>query len=452
MIANNIYKEIKKRHLIAHLVYLFDILIFTLFCQTYIIILILNKVKIKLAELINRFNFASMNYTSSNGQQFSPIENRILECLVGAGAIPVSEIASKSGLSIPCATKYLSSLCSRSLARRAGQTENERGRRAALYEINSTAAYFVGVDPKQTHISLALMDLGGNIVSEKDISHTFINSPETLETICSGVEEFIAENSGKVAGISVNVSGRVNPKTGNSYSIFNFEDRDEPLSKVFSDRFGIPTCIDNDTRAMALAELSLGEGRRFKNFLFINAGWGIGMVIIIDGKIHSGAGGYSGEFGHTNVFDNGKMCHCGKKGCLETEVSGKALCEQMHERLASGDSSYLSSLKNITERDIVEAALTGEDPLSIELLEHAGYLLGKQIANLINIFNPEAVIIGGSLSEAGDYFLQPIIQAVRRFALKLMYKDTSILPSRLGNRAGVLGACLSARINGKDRL
>lgn len=391
--------------------------------------------------------FNKIVYFYAMKENICAFESSILNILAKYGNLQVSAISEISGMSVPTTAKYLSSLLDKKLVRQAGKTNSERGRQAAIYTINGETAYFVGVDPKQTVISFAMMNLTGTIVREHDVQYEFSNTPETMELICESLESFIKDSGisrDRIAGISVNLSGRVNPKTGYSYSIFHFEEHDEPLSEVLSERLGIQTSIDNDTRAMALGELRASLGDRFKDCLFINASWGIGMSIIMDGRIYYGKDGYCGELGHTNVFDNEKMCHCGKKGCLETEVSGKALCEQLKKRISQGASSRLGKAEHITEHDIVCAA-NGEDPLSIELLERAGHLLGKQVANLINIFNPEAVIIGGSLVAAGDYFLQPIIQSVRRYALKLMFKNTLILPSVLGSKAGVLGACHEAR-------
>ncbi len=375
------------------------------------------------------------------------IEREILGILIKSGSMQISTISAISRLSIPTVTKYMSHLLENNLVIDAGRTLNERGRHATLYAVNGETYFFVGVDPKQTVIYLALMDLSSRLIKEVEVPYQFSNTPETLETICYNVDKFISDSGicrDKIAGIAVNLSGRVNPKTGHSYSIFHFEGHDEPLSDVLTERFGINTSIENNTRAMALGELRTVIGDRFKDCLFINASWGIGMSIIIDGKLYYGKDGYCGELGHTNVFDNEIMCHCGKKGCLETEVSGKAICELIRRRISQGETSRLGSAEHISEKDVVLAA-NGEDPLSIELLERAGSLLGKQVANIINIFNPEAVIIGGSLACAGDYFLQPIIQSVRRYALKLMFKNTTIIPSELGTRAGSIGACHVAR-------
>lgn len=162
----------------------------------------------------------------------------------------------------------------------------------------------------------------------------------------------------------------------------------------------------------------------------------------IHGKIR-----ISGEFGHVNVFDNEILCHCGKKGCLETEASGSALHRILLERIGSGESSILSkrTVENPPTLDEIITAVNKEDLLCIEIVEEIGQKLGRQIAGLISIFNPELVIIGGTLSLTGDYIVQPIKTAIRKYSLNLVNKDATVTVSKLKNKAGVVGACMLAR-------
>ena len=251
-----------------------------------------------------------------------------------------------------------------------------------------------------------------------------------------------------IISVNVNISGRIDSKTGFSYSIFNFEDSDEPLASIMSEKIGKRVYIENDTQAMAYGELVAGNAKPFKDALFVNASWGIGLGIIIDGKLYYGKDGYSGEFGHMNVYNNEVICHCGKKGCLETEVSGSAIIRKLLECIRKGESSILSSKvdkgESITIQDIIDAT-NKEDTLCIELIQKMGFELGRQLANMINIFNPEAVIIGGSFALISDYFLPPIQMAIHKYSLKLISRDATILPSMLLENAGVTGACMTAR-------
>ena len=200
---------------------------------------------------------------------------------------------------------------------------------------------------------------------------------------------------------------------------------------------------------MTYGEYLQGCVKGEKNIIFVNASWGLGIGIIIDGRIYTGKSGFSGEFGHINVFDNEILCHCGKKGCLETEASGSALHRILTERIKNGEGSILSDRIDIKETpltlDEIIAAVNKEDLLCIEIVEEIGQKLGKQIAGLINLFNPELVIIGGTMSTTGDYITQPIKTAVRKYSLNLVNKDSVIMASKLKDKAGVVGACMLAR-------
>ncbi len=377
----------------------------------------------------------------------SGIKYDILSALMDKDNMSITDMAKETGTSVPTITKYVSGLCREGLLENCGKVGTEHGRKPSLYKIGTGAGFFIGADPRPHFLPLTIMDMSGKAVLSKKLKNDLTNSPEALEFICSRIEEMIDESGiskDKFLRASINISGRVNPRTGYSYSMFNFENNDEPLADMLSKRLGIKTLIENDTRAMAFGELKSAVRGKWKDFLFINAGWGLGMSIIIGGELYYGMDGYCGELGHTNIFENEKMCHCGKKGCLETEASGRALCAQFHERIAAGEVSLLGKRESLTELDIIDAA-NREDTLCIELIEQAGALLGKQIANLVNIFNPEAVIIGGTLSSAGEFFIQPIKLAVQRYTLKLMSKHMTIVPSALGDSAGVIGACLTAR-------
>ena len=152
------------------------------------------------------------------------------------------------------------------------------------------------------------------------------NSPESLDHLCKIILSFIHKQDikqDKILNININISGRVNPESGYSYSIFYFEER--PLSEIISSKIGYRVTIDNDTRSMTYGEYLAGCVNNEKNIIFVNVSWGLAIGIIIDGKIYSGKSGFSGEFGHIQAFDNEILCHCGKKGCLETEASGAAI-------------------------------------------------------------------------------------------------------------------------------
>ena len=286
----------------------------------------------------------------------------------------------------------------------------------------------------------------------EDMWNDMVNfiTPEAMEELCTLISSFIKKtkvNTEKILNININISGRVNPESGYSFSLFNFSEC--PLAEVLTEKIGYQVCIDNDTRAMTYGEYLQGCVKGEKNIIFVNVSWGLGIGIIIDGKIYTGKSGFSGEFGHINVFDNEILCHCGKKGCLETEASGSAIYRILQERIKNGECSILSNRTNNQELpltlDEIISAVNKEDLLCIEIVEEIGQKLGKQIAGLINIFNPELVIIGGTLSLTDDYIAQPIKTAIRKYSLNLVNQDSAITVSKLKDKAGVVGACMLAR-------
>lgn len=199
---------------------------------------------------------------------------------------------------------------------------------------------------------------------------------------------------------------------------------------------------------MASGEFCCGVVTNEKNVLFVNMDYGVGLGILVDGKVYYGKSGFSGEFGHIPFFNNEIICGCGKKGCLETEASGVALLRNFKNKIAQGLSSTL--LKNdktdedIRVTDIVQGAIE-EDILCIELIAEIGEKMGRGLAVLINLFNPELVILGGTLSATGDYIKLPIKSALNKYSLNLVSSETKLMLSKLGENTGVFGSGLMAR-------
>jgi predicted NBD/HSP70 family sugar kinase len=199
---------------------------------------------------------------------------------------------------------------------------------------------------------------------------------------------------------------------------------------------------------MTYAEFLNGCVQGEKDIIFINVSWGLGIGLIINGELYYGKSGFSGEFGHYPAFDNEVLCHCGKKGCLETQASGSYVHRVFMERMKNGDSSILRTKfeagDEISLTDIITSALL-DDITAIELIEEVGSTLGRSVAGLINIFNPELVVIGGTMAQAGDFLLLPLRSAIKKYSLNLVNSDTALKVSKLGEKSGILGACLLAR-------
>lgn len=385
------------------------------------------------------------------GNKNALIKKRIITHYIYNGSSTITDLSKELDLSIPTVTKFISEMYEDGYINDYGKLETSGGRHPILYGLNPESGYFIGVDIKKFAVNIGIINFKGDMMDLKmNIPYKFENTPEALEELCNLIHNFIKKASvdkEKILNISINISGRVNPESGYSFSQFNFSE--QPLAEILTKKIGHQVCIDNDTRAMTYGEYLQGCVKGEKNIIFVNVSWGLGIGIIIDGKVYTGKSGFSGEFGHVNVFDNEILCHCGKKGCLETEASGSALHRILLERIKNGASSILSNRigteDNPLTLDEIIAAVNKEDLLCIEIVEEIGQKLGKQIAGLINIFNPELVIIGGTLSLTEDYITQPIKTAVKKYSLNLVNKDSVIMTSKLKDKAGIVGACMLAR-------
>lgn len=386
------------------------------------------------------------------GTKSALLKKKIITHYIYNGSSTITDLSKELDLSVPTVTKFISEMCEEGYINDYGKLETSGGRYPSLYGLNPESGYFIGVDIKRFAINIGLINFKGDMVELKmNIPYKCENTVDGLNELCRLISAFIKKlsiNKEKIINISINVSGRVNPESGYSFSWFNFEER--PLSEVMTEKIGYKVTIDNDTRAMTYGEFLKGNVNNEKNVIFVNISWGLGIGIIIDGKIYTGKSGFSGEFGHVSVFENERLCHCGKKGCLETEASGSALHRILLERIQNGEISVLSERAKdkkqpVTLDEILETIVKEEDLLCIEIVEEIGQKLGKQIAGLINIFNPDMVIIGGTLSTTGDYITQPIKTAIRKYSLNLVNRDSAIVTSKLKEKAGVIGACMLAR-------
>jgi predicted NBD/HSP70 family sugar kinase len=385
------------------------------------------------------------------GTKEALIKKKIILYVIQNGDSAIAELAKAIDLSVPTTTKIINDMCANGSIEEYGKLETSSGRPPSLYGLSPDAAYFIGVDIKQFGVNIALINFKGDMMdSLMDVPYVLKNSPEALDKLVVIIREFIDKltiDKTKILNIAINISGRVNSESGYSYSLFYFEER--PLADILCERLGYRVTIDNDTRAMTYGEYVAGRVTKEKDVIFVNISWGLAIGIIIDGNIYRGKSGFSGEFGHVHSFDNELLCHCGKKGCLETEVSGSAMHRRLMERLQEGASSLLSKkfAKNeqITMNDIVQA-VNKEDVLCIDLVEDVGRKLGEHLAGIINIFNPEMVIIGGTLSLTGDYIMQPIVTSIRKYSLNLVNKDSVITTAKLKEKTGIIGACMISRL------
>jgi predicted NBD/HSP70 family sugar kinase len=378
------------------------------------------------------------------------IKKTILFLCIEHGEHSISALSDAVGASVPTVTKLIGELIDEGFMIDLGKSGTSGGRRPSIYGLNPEAGYFVGVDIRNTHACVAVTDFKGGLIAFKDdIPFKMVANEESIHNIASSIREFISRENiewNKIMGLGVSIPGRVNPVTGYSNN-YSFDDN-RPISRILEEDLGIHIVLENDSRAMTYGEY-LGGGLKEKNMLFVNVSWGLGMGIIADGRLYYGTSGFSGEFGHFPLLDNGQMCRCGKLGCLETGASGSALVRMITDNLAAGGASSLApkfkAEGKVNLNDIFEA-VRNEDTLAIETVEQIGTNLGKGLAGLINIFNPQLVVIGGKVAvAAGDYLMLPIRTAIKRHVLNIANQDTSIKLTKLRQKAAPIGAALLVR-------
>lgn len=378
------------------------------------------------------------------------MKQKILGLCINDGDYSLADLSKELGASIPTITKLVGELLEDGLLEDMGKQGTNGGRRPSIYGLNPSAGYFVGVDIRRKFISYAVTDFKGSQIDyQEQLPFSVQNSEESFREMCRYMTSHMESNGiepSKVLAYGFNLTGRVNNETGYCFSYFIGEDK--PIASVLEDELGKPAFVENDSRAMTYGEYICGAANNEKNMLFINIAWGLGMGMIVDGKLSYGKSGFSGEIGHFPLLNNDQICHCGKTGCLETGASGSAAYRIFMEKLNDGRTSTLSEKFNKGEQihieDIIDA-VREEDVLAIEVIEEIGTTLGRAIAGLINLFNPELIVIGGSIASTKEYLLLPIKSAIQKHSLNIINSDTSIKFSKLGKRAGAIGSCMLGR-------
>ncbi|MHC0443205.1 ROK family protein [Flavobacterium sp. 3-210] len=380
-----------------------------------------------------------------SGQKWHMLRQSIVKHLLSAGNATIAEISSELQSSVPTITKAVNELLLEGNVVDMGKISNSGGRRPSLYSINPTCAFFLGVEVSRTNMSIGLQNIKNEFISiDLRIPFALKNSQESLLEFCNLINNYIEESSVEkqlIVGICINFSGRINSMEGFSYNYFFSENR--PLTEIISEQLNLPVHLENDSRAMAFGEYCEGVVDDEQNIIFLNYSWGVAIGMITDGKLYYGKSGYSGEFGHSTIFDNEIMCQCGKLGCLETEISGWSLVNQFKAALEQGKQSkvVLNENADLQHLDIIAGAVNLEDGLCVELVTKQSEKMGRYLSILLNIFNPDLLVIGGDFSQLGEYALLPIQSALKKHSLGLVNRDMKLKKSTLGHRVGVIGAC-----------
>lgn len=391
-----------------------------------------------------------MNFTKILDGKNSSLKQRIIGLCINDGDYSLADLSKELDTSIPTTTKLVGELVEDGLLVDMGKVGTNGGRRPCLYGLNPSAGYFVGVDIRRKFISFAVTDFKGALLDfHEALPFAVENSEESFREMCKVINKELRDSGTdpeRVLAYGFNLTGRVNNETGYCFSYFLGEDK--PIATVLEDELRKPVFVENDSRAMTYGEYICGVANGERNMLYLNVAWGLGMGMIVDGRLSYGKSGFSGEIGHFPFLNNNQICHCGKMGCLETGASGSAVHRIFMEKLHEGRTSMLSEKfhrgEDIHIEEIIEA-VNEEDVLAIEVIEEIGTTLGRAIAGLINLFNPELIVIGGNVAVTREYLLLPIKSAIQKHSLNIINSDTTIKFSKLGRKAGAIGSCMLSR-------
>lgn len=375
----------------------------------------------------------------------SILTTQIINIIYKEGLKTIAELCEATHNSIPSITHIMNEQTDAGLVKSFGIGESKGGRKPVLFGLNENAGYVISIEVSRKYTRIAIFNLHNQQIGEThEIKQGLENTEDIFNIIKDLSNQLIAEHKvdeKRILGYGITVPGLIDIKKGMSLSYLQFGN--QPIQKLFHDIFKKPVFIEHDTRAMAWGEAWFGLAKNKENVLFINIGSGIGLGIIINGQLYHGNSGLCGEFGHLQMNPDGDLCYCGKIGCLETIASGAAMVKKSQEKIRNGKSTILTKIVNnnieaITLKNIIDAANNG-DLFAIELIEEAGEYLAKAMSILIHLFNPEAIIIGGEISDAGNLITDPIQQKLNKYAMQRLKQDTSILLSELKEKAGLMG-------------
>jgi len=373
-------------------------------------------------------------------------KRQIIRELFFAKTLSCSDLSLQTKKSLPLTTKMVNELIEEQYIIEIGYAPSTGGRRPLMYSLRPDVLYVVSVAMDQHFSRIVIMDMNHRQVTDCERFQLPLGkNPQALETLLEKVESHISGSGikrDKIAGVGIGMPGFVDAAKGINYSFLESNGRSIP--QYLSDKLKLPVHIENDSSLIALAEYRFGAARDRKSAMVINLGWGIGLGLVMNGELFRGHEGFAGEFSHIPLFSNNKLCSCGKSGCLETEASLLVVVEKAREGIKEGRVTTLKSEQLMADLDmasmaVIKAAEKG-DKFAVELLSEAAYHIGRGVAILIHLLNPEAIVLSGRGSFAGKIWRVPLQQALHEHCIPRLSANTVIEVSELGLDAELIGA------------
>jgi predicted NBD/HSP70 family sugar kinase len=358
-------------------------------------------------------------------------------------SISRAELARHTGLSRSTVSAIVADVLETGLVEETGSGESNGGRRPIMLSFDDNAYAIVGVDMGASHVGVAVTNLRAEVKSWATRAHRVQTDPlGTIALIHQLVAQGLREagvSKKRVLGMGVAVPSPVNPKApGKLLPLILPHWADIDLVEALRAAHGVPVFVDNDANLGALAEHWWGVGVGARQLAYVKVATGLGAGLIIDGKIYRGGAGIAGEIGHTSIDRTGARCICGLNGCLATYVGARALVDQARAR-RDHETSALSTPRTLTLERLIDAAIGG-DALAVDVVRSAGVNLGIGIANLLNLLNPQMVVLGGALVRTGELLLAPLRETLETRSLSESIAHAEVVQSKLGEQGTAIGA------------
>ncbi|WP_419801521.1 ROK family protein [Mucilaginibacter sp.] len=361
-----------------------------------------------------------------------------VKCLYYNKVLTSADISSYTGRSIPHVIKVLNELIKAGYVAEKGFAISSGGRKPLNYSLVPDTHFIVSVAMDQFSVRMVIVDMNNSFVTETKHYESDLHFLQP-QIFVKQLNDFI-DSSGisknAIIGVGITMPGFVDTLKGINHSYLKIAG--QTLVEYIQNAVFIPVFLDNDSTAIALAEQKFGLAEAVKNVMVLNLGWGIGLGMILNGQIFRGNNGLAGEFSHIPLFKNGKLCNCGKHGCLETEASLIAVTATAKEGIRKGETTSLSAYKELDADTIIAEAIKG-DVFSVKLISEAAYHVGEGLAILIHLMNPAAIVLSGKGSIVGKLWLAPIQQAINEHCIPRLTHYTEFIISDLNVKAQLLG-------------
>lgn len=371
-------------------------------------------------------------------------KKKILNLLYENGTLSASVICKKIGVSLPTVISLVKELGDYNLVESRGAGESKGGRKPMLFGLKDDAILVVACELGRFKGKVGIYNSHNELVAPLEVLDVTIDDNDLVDKVHAAIDKVITDNgidSSRIFGVGVAMPGLVDEAAGINYTIK--EKAYQNIKARIEAKFKRLVYVNNDARMQAYGEFMFGEAVGHKNALIINWNWGLGLGMILDGKLYNGATGFAGELSHIKFVDDGNLCICGKIGCLETVTSVYVLLNQAKKAVTENRISQLTQKfkgkeQDLQVEDIINAAKMG-DEFCISLLNNTGLALGKALSNTIQLLNPDIIVVGGVVSEANQYVLTPIQQSVNQYCLEQISGNTQIVISKTWKQSGLLG-------------